>query len=78
MIYVSGILYVAWLCCYGWVICAICYGVFMITCVIVGENAGTIIASPFILICAIAGVAFLILLIPIAIIVAVVKCFNKT
>lgn len=60
------------------VICAICYGVFMITCVIVGENAGTIIASPFILICAIAGVAFLILLIPIAIIVAVVKCFNKT
>lgn len=49
------------------VICAACYGVFIITCFIVGENAGTIIASPFILICAIAGVVCLILLFPIVI-----------
>ena len=55
------------------VICVICYCIVAFTCFMVGETAGTIIASPFILICAIAGVVCLILLLPIVIIVVAVR-----
>lgn len=60
------------------VACAICYGIFIFIDYILGESIlRNIIASPFILIGFIAGVAFLILaaLIPLAIIVKVIQFF---